>query len=162
MIINVKTITIMKILFVCLGNICRSPLAEGVLKKMCAERGLDWEIDSAGLIDYHKGELPDPRMLRTAERHGYILTHRSRPIESADFSKFDYIIGMSDYINSRILRDAPVSAPLRQKVRNITEYFITTEGYDEVPDPYCGTTRDFEIAVQLIEDACKGILQKLS
>lgn len=152
----------MNILFVCLGNICRSPLAEGVLKKMCAERDLNWKIDSAGLIDYHRGELPDPRMLKTAERHGYTLTHRSRPIESEDFNKFDLIIGMSDYINSRILKYAPVAAPLRQKVRSIVEFFIETEGYDEVPDPYAGTMRDFELAVKLIEDACNGILKEFS
>lgn len=151
----------MKILFVCLGNICRSPLAEGVMKKMCAERGLDWEIDSAGLIDYHKGELPDPRMMTTAERHGYKLTHRSRPVKTADFEKFDYIIGMSDYINTRIVRDAP-HVPFHAKIKNVAEFFIETEDYDEVPDPYCGTMIDFEIAVQLIEDACKGILQQLS
>lgn len=151
----------MKILFVCLGNICRSPLAEGVMKKMCADRGLDWEIDSAGLIDYHKGELPDPRMMTTAERHGYKLTHRSRPVKTADFEKFDYIIGMSDYINTRIVRDAP-HVPFHAKIKNVAEFFIETEDYDEVPDPYCGTMRDFEIAVQLIEDACKGILQQLS
>ena len=151
----------MKILFVCLGNICRSPLAEGVMKKKCAERGLNWEIDSAGLIDYHKGELPDPRMMTTAERHGYKLTHRSRPVETADFEKFDYIIGMSDYINTRIVRDAP-HVPLHAKIKNVAEFFIETEDYDEVPDPYCGTMRDFEITVQLIEDACKGILQQLS
>ncbi|MBR3711989.1 MAG: low molecular weight phosphotyrosine protein phosphatase [Bacteroidales bacterium] len=151
----------MKILFVCLGNICRSPLAEGVMKKMCAERGLDWEIDSAGLIDYHKGELPDPRMMTTAERHGYKLTHRSRPVKTADFEKFDYIIGMSDYINTRIVRDAP-HVPFHAKIKNVAEFFVETEDYDEVPDPYCGTMRDFEIAVQLIEDACKGILKELS
>ncbi len=151
----------MKILFVCLGNICRSPLAEGVMKKMCADRGLDWEIDSAGLIDYHKGELPDPRMMTTAERHGYRLTHRSRPVETADFEKFDYIIGMSDYINTRIVRDAP-HVPFHTKIKNVAEFFVETEDYDEVPDPYCGTMRDFEIAVQLIEDACKGILKELS
>ena len=113
----------MKILFVCLGNICRSPLAEGVLKEMCAERGLDWEIDSAGLIDYHKGELPDPRMMTTAERHGYKLTHRSRPVETADFEKFDYIIGMSDYINTRIVRDAP-HVPFHAKIKNVAEFFL--------------------------------------
>lgn len=151
----------MKILFVCLGNICRSPLAEGVMKKMCADRGLDWEIDSAGLIDYHKGELPDPRMMTTAERHGYRLTHRSRPVKTADFEKFDYIIGMSDYINTRIVRDAP-HVPFHAKIKNVAEYFVTIEDYDEVPDPYCGTMNDFEIAVKLIEDACNGILQQLS
>lgn len=151
----------MKILFVCLGNICRSPLAEGVMKKMCADRGLDWEIDSAGLIDYHKGELPDPRMMTTAERHGYRLTHRSRPVKTADFEKFDYIIGMSDYINTRIVRDAP-HVPFHAKIKNVAEFFIETEDYDEVPDPYCGTMEDFEIAVQLIEDACKGILKEFA
>ena len=151
----------MNILFVCLGNICRSPLAEGVMKKMCADRGLDWEIDSAGLIDYHKGELPDPRMMTTAERHGYKLTHRSRPVETADFEKFDYIIGMSDYINTRIVRDAP-HVPFHAKIKNVAEFFVETEDYDEVPDPYCGTMRDFEIAVQLIEDACKGILKEFA
>ena len=68
---------------------------------------------------------------------------------------------MSDYINSRILRDAP-HVQFHAQIKNVSEYFITTEGYDEVPDPYCGTTRDFEIAVQLSEDACTGILEKLS
>ncbi len=160
--LNYKLKKIMKILFVCLGNICRSPLAEGVMKKMCADRNLDWEIDSAGLIGYHKGELPDPRMMTTAERHGYKLTHRSRPIVSEDFTKFDLIIGMSAYINDRILRDTPHSMADRRKVRNIAEYFVNTKDYDEVPDPYCGTMRDFELAVRLIEDACVGILDAVT
>jgi protein-tyrosine phosphatase len=85
-----------KILFVCLGNICRSPAAEGVMKKITTDKELGFEIDSAGLISYHQGEHPDSRMISTAKRRGYPLNHHARKIEAQDFEYYDVIIGM-DY-----------------------------------------------------------------
>ena len=150
------------ILFVCLGNICRSPLAESVMKKMVAEAG--WEgrflIDSAGLIDYHEGELADPRMRRHAERHGYRITHRSRPISRADFQRFDLIIGMDD-ANMRALRSlAPPGTAGRLHL--ITEFFIEHTGAASVPDPYYGDDEGFELSIVLLEDACRGLLRCLT
>ncbi len=150
----------MKILFVCLGNICRSPLAEGVMKKMCAERGLDWEIDSAGLIDYHQGELPDERMRRAAKDRGYTLTHRSRPVKESDFSYFDLIIGMDDYNIRSLRQDAPKSC--LQKIRIISEFFVNVKGYSTVPDPYNRNMEAFYNTVTLLEDACEGIIKEFS
>jgi len=87
-----------KILFVCLGNICRSSSAEGVMKHLVSEAGLEdqFVIDSAGILSYHQGELPDSRMRAHAIRRGYNLTHRSRPVRTEDFYNFDLIIGMDD------------------------------------------------------------------
>ena len=86
------------ILFVCLGNICRSPMAEGVFKQILKQNGFlnEFEIDSAGLIAYHQGELPDNRMRYFAEKRGYHIDHRSRPFSRLDFERFDLIIGMDD------------------------------------------------------------------
>ena len=82
----------MKLLFVCLGNICRSPLAEGILKKHAQEKGLDWEIDSAGTSGWHVGELPDRRSIATAKQYGIDITdQRSRQFQKADFENFDLI-----------------------------------------------------------------------
>ena len=88
-----------KILFVCLGNICRSPAAEGVFKHMLRQRGITgrFEVDSAGTYGGHAGELPDPRMRSHAARRGYLLEHRSRPVRPDDFEKFDLILGLDDY-----------------------------------------------------------------
>ena len=88
-----------KILFVCLGNICRSPAAEGVFKHMLRRRGITgcFEVDSAGTYSGHAGELPDPRMRSHAARRGYLLEHRSRPVRPDDFEKFDLLLGMDDY-----------------------------------------------------------------
>ena len=150
----------MKLLFVCLGNICRSPMAEGVMKKMCAERGLDWEIDSAGLIRYHQGELPDDRMMTTAEKRGYKLTHRSRPVQESDFSKFDLIVGMDDY-NIRSLRSMSPQNCLN-KIRIISDFFVKIKGYSTVPDPYNQTMKAFDETITLLEDACEGIINEFS
>lgn len=87
-----------RILFVCLGNICRSPSAEAIMKKIVADAGLSdrIEIDSAGTMGYHEGELPDSRMRQHGARRGYTLDSRSRPVRMSDFYDFDYIIGMDD------------------------------------------------------------------
>ena len=105
------------ILFVCLGNICRSCTAEEIFRTLARRAGLDsrYEVDSAGIIDYHEGELPDARMRQTALRHGYRLTHRSRPIRPADFERFDLIIGMDDRNCDKLRRLAPTEEG-KQKV----------------------------------------------
>ena len=149
------------ILFICLGNICRSPLAEEVFRTLAERsgRGTDFEIDSAGLIDYHEGELADERMRRTAERRGYRLTHRSRPACAADFRRFDYIVAM-DAANLRgLARLRPADAKV--EVVLLADY-LTRHASSSIPDPYYGTTADFEHVVDLCEDACAELLCRLA
>ncbi|MBP1531586.1 MAG: low molecular weight phosphotyrosine protein phosphatase [Bacteroidaceae bacterium] len=147
-----------RILFICLGNICRSPMAEAVMKRMVDEAGLtaEFEIDSAGLISYHEGEEADPRMQTHARRHGYRLTHRSRPIRESDFHHFDLIIGMDDSNIDRLRRLSP-DAETAQKIHQISEYFINMQA-DHVPDPYYGGSEGFEHVIELLEDACQGLI----
>ena len=152
----------MKILFVCLGNICRSPMAEAVFDKYVEERDLRdkfEEVDSAGLIDYHEGDLPDKRMRRHASAHGYYLTHRSRPIELSDFDKFDYVVGMDG--NNRHSLLAMAETPDKQaKVLDMAS-FLTHHQSATIPDPYYGGDAGFEHVIELLEDACEGLLNRL-
>lgn len=151
-----------KILFVCLGNICRSPSAEGIMKKLVEEAGLEdaLEIDSAGLIGYHEGELPDQRMRSHASRRGYVLDSRSRPVRSEDFDKFDYIIGMDDRNYDELQRLAP-DLESKNKVHRMVEY-SRQYSHDHVPDPYYGGASGFELVLDLLEDACAGLLETIS
>ena len=112
-----------RILFVCLGNICRSCTAEEVFRTLASQAGRSeaFEADSAGIIDYHEGELPDARMRRHALQHGYRLTHRSRPIRPADFERFDLIIGMDDRNCDKLRRLAPTEEG-KQKVAAMASY----------------------------------------
>jgi len=150
-----------KILFVCMGNICRSPAAEGIFKQKVLEQGLEagFHIDSAGTYGYHEGELPDSRMRDHAFRRGYKLTSRSRPIKKDDFGKFDLIIGMDDNNIYNLKRLAP-SRESQQKIRLMTDYcqYYTD---DHVPDPYYGGPSGFEHVLDLLEDACEGLLNEL-
>lgn len=151
----------MKILFVCLGNICRSPMAEGVMLRLVKEVGLEdkYQIDSAGTAGYHEGELPDSRMREHASKRGYKLVHRSRPVRTEDFYDFDLIIGMDDNNISNLKRMAP-SPFEQQKIHRMTEYCIRYQA-DHVPDPYYGGSSGFEYVIDLLEDACTGLLEKL-
>ncbi|MDR1682537.1 MAG: low molecular weight phosphotyrosine protein phosphatase, partial [Candidatus Symbiothrix sp.] len=112
-----------KILFVCLGNICRSPAAEGIMKKKVKEKGLEeqFEIDSAGLLDYHQGKLPDRRMRTHAARRDYDLVSRSRPVTSHDFFYFDLILGMDDS-NIRSLQQLAPDLETRNKIGRMTDF----------------------------------------
>lgn len=150
-----------KILFVCLGNICRSPMAEAVMNKCVDERELaaDYVIDSAGLIDYHEGELPDKRMRQHASMRGYYLTHRSRPIEMDDFARFDYIIGM-DVQNQKSLCAMARRYSGHGKVLDMAS-FLTRHNSDSIPDPYYGGDSGFEYVIDLLEDACASLLDWL-
>ena len=148
-----------RILFICLGNICRSPMAETIMQRIVDEQGLtqDYEIDSAGLISYHEGEGADPRMCSHAARRGYRITHLSRPIRTSDFRRFDLIIGMDD-ANIDTLRRLSPDLGTDAKIHQISEFFVNVQA-DHVPDPYYGGSQGFEHVIDLLEDACQGLLQ---
>ena len=150
-----------KILFVCLGNICRSACAEAVMKHIAAERGVsdDFEIDSAGLISYHSGEKADPRMRQHAAARGINITSIARKITTADFSRFDYIIGMDDDNIRRLLDIAP-NDDARLKISKMSDYCRTFQA-NSVPDPYYGGPKDFELVLDLLDDACNGLIDSI-
>lgn len=150
-----------KILFVCLGNICRSPAAEEIMRRLVADAGLDKEIvlDSAGLIDYHEGEPADGRMRAHAARRGYQITHLSRPVRYDDFFDFDLIVGMDDRNISKLKALAPGLDEERKVVR-MTDY-CRLKVADHVPDPYYGGASGFENVLDILEDACAGLLDTL-
>ena len=152
----------MKILFVCLGNICRSSAAEEIMRTLVRRAGLEEvvEVDSAGILAYHQGELPDPRMRAHAARRGYTLTHRSRPVTTDDFYAFDLIIGMDDR-NVDDLRERAPGVEEEAKVRRMADYCVR-KAADCVPDPYYGGASGFENVLDILEDACAGLLDKLS
>ena len=151
----------MRVLFVCLGNICRSPTAEAVLRALAAREAPELlvEVDSAGTAGYHVGEPPDPRTRQAAARRGYDLsTLRARVVEPADFERFDLILAM-DRENLRVLRRrAPAQA--HERVRLFLE-FAPEAGPEDVPDPYYGGPNGFEEVLDLVERATRGLLAHL-
>ncbi len=151
-----------RLLFVCLGNICRSPAAEGVMRHLVECEGLDDKIecDSAGTYGGHAGELPDARMRRAAAARGYDLTHRSRMIRTADFDRFDMILTMDDSNYERVHRLAP-SLEAAAKIHRMTSFCRSHPGVDHVPDPYYEGAAGFEHVLDLLEDACEGLLAEL-
>ena len=151
-----------KILFVCLGNICRSPSAEAVFKGLIEKEGLQdkFFIDSAGITDYHAGSPADARMQRHAIKRGYDLTSISRPVlPQVDFMEFDMIIGM-DNQNIRDLEQMAGGTYVASKIFKMTD-FCNNCNYDEVPDPYYGGEDGFELVLDLLESACRGLLNFL-
>ena len=151
-----------KILFICLGNICRSPAADGIMKHLVTERGLEDEflIDSAGIGSWHVGQLPDYRMRQCGQRHGYNFDHRARQFSSKDFDRFDFIAVMDQENYHDVARQANSQADLAKIIR-MSDYLRHHPGQKTVPDPYYGDTRDFEFALELLEDACEGLLDEL-
>lgn len=152
-----------KILFVCLGNICRSPAAEGIMKAMVEKRGVagDFIIDSAGVGSWHVGQLPDSRMRRQGRQHGYDFSSRARQIEAADFDRFDVIAVMDRENYHDVAAKAP-SAEGRQKIVSLAGYLARHPQYTTIPDPYYGDERDFETVIELLEDALAGFLDSLT
>jgi len=151
----------MRICFVCMGNICRSPTAEAIMRKLVAEAGLaaKIEIDSAGTGGWHAGELPDPRSCSAGARRGYDLTHRARQFKAADFDRFDLVLAMDrdNYENLKRLargRSVPPIRLLRSFDREAPEGA-------EVPDPYGGAGDDFDHVIEVCERACEGLLEHL-
>ncbi len=148
----------MKILFVCMGNICRSPTAEGVFRKKAADAGLLGQItlDSAGTHNYHPGEAPDARSQFHAKQRGYDLSMlRARAVTDQDFEAFDLLITMDAMNYSTLMHRAPAEA--REKIRGLME-FAPELKVREVPDPYYGERGDFEYVLDLVEAAGEGLL----
>lgn len=151
----------MKILFVCLGNICRSPTAEAVLRALAAREApeLSLEVDSAGTSGYHLGQPPDPRTRQAAARRGYNLNAlRARIVEPADFERFDLILAMDRENLSVLRRRAPSSA--HERLRLFLE-FAPQGAPEDVPDPYYGGPNGFEEVLDLVEAATRGLLTHL-
>ena len=140
--------------FVCLGNICRSPAAEGLMVREVADHHDSdrWIIDSAGTGGYHIGDLPDKRMRVHASRRGLDLTHICRQIHESDFDDFDIIIGMDDSNLTNLRRIAP-TVEARQKVMPMAWFF----GYDHVPDPYYDGAEGFERVLDLLTDGTRNL-----
>jgi protein-tyrosine phosphatase len=148
----------MKILFVCLGNICRSPTAEGVFRQKASDAGLldRITIDSAGTNNYHPGEPPDARSQHHARQRGYDLSMlRARTVLDEDFERFDLLLAMDAMNYSMLMHRAPAES--RQKIRNFME-FAPQLGVREVPDPYYGERGDFEYVLDLVEAASDGLI----
>ena len=149
------------ILFVCMGNICRSPTAEGVFRHYVSQAGLNASvvIDSAGTHAYHVGEPPDRRAQAAAERRGMSLQGiRARRVADEDFERFDFVIAMDDDNLQRLKDQAPPEH--HPKLRLFLEYSSGSER--EVPDPYYGGASGFERVLDLVEDASRGLLETLS
>lgn len=150
-----------RLLFVCMGNICRSPTAEGVFRKLLGVRHLEnrFEVDSAGTHGYHVGEPPDPRTQRAAAARGYDLSQmRARKVAPQDIEYFDLILAM-DKTNLDNLRRITVPEK-HQKLRLFME-FAKNYDDDEVPDPYYGLGYGFDVVIDMVEDASRGLLEAL-
>lgn len=153
-----------KLLFVCLGNICRSPAADGVFNAMLTEKKLTETLtcDSCGTGDWHIGQLPDSRMRAAGAQRGYNFNHRARQLCPSDYRDFDLIIAMDDANFRDILARAPEGADM-SKVRRFAEFCTGKfSGISHVPDPYYGGEKDFNHALDIIENGCSGILSAVN
>ena len=146
------------VLMVCLGNICRSPTAEAVLRQQLQLNQLKVKVDSAGIIGHHKGNRPDPRAVIVGEQRGYSFSGiRSRPVTEQDFEKFDLILAMD---NDNLLElQAKCPPDYQPKLQLLLSYGDCDE--TEVPDPYYGGSRGFELVLDLIENATTGLVKAL-
>jgi protein-tyrosine phosphatase len=147
-----------KLLFVCLGNICRSPSAENIMRHLIEQAGLDHQIqcDSAGTSSYHIGSPPDRRMTAAAKLQGIDLVGQARQFEAADLATFDLILAM-DRDNYETIQLCDRTGQYRDKVRLMCD-FCTRHTLKEVPDPYYGGTEGFNFVIDLLMDACTGLL----
>jgi protein-tyrosine phosphatase len=151
-----------RILFVCMGNICRSPTAEGVMRSLVREQRLEdrIEIDSAGTGGWHAGEPPDARATEAAHRRGIGLAGAARQIVPEDFARFDLIVAMDRENLRGILAMAPDEAAAN-RVRLLREFDPEASGDLDVPDPYYGGDRGFETVLDQVTAACRGLLERL-
>ena len=151
-----------KILFVCLGNICRSPAAEAILKKKLADKDLqnNIEVDSSGTAGYHVGEYSDPRMIGYAAKRGYNLEHITRKFNPAkDFTRFDYIITMDNENFAEVTSHDNLNR-FAHKIFRMADFCKNIQ-IEEVPDPYYEGEKGFNNVLDILEDGCMGILEKL-
>jgi protein-tyrosine phosphatase len=143
----------MRILFVCMGNICRSPTAEGVMRRLIEDEGLDIEVDSAGTGGWHVGEPPDERATLAAHRRGVTLAGAARQVKESDFRRFDMLVAM-DRGNLRDLLELAPDDEARARVR-----LLVPDA--DVPDPYYGGDRGFETVLDMVEAACRELLDEV-
>ena len=146
-----------KVLFVCLGNICRSPAAQGIFEHIVRENGMQDKIavDSAGTYGGHRGELPDRRMRTAAMYRGFALTHQSRQVSGLDFLDFDLIIAMDDQNYEDLMHLAP-SVEATHKIRRMSE-FLQRRKMSYIPDPYYMGVEGFSLVLDLLEDGCQNL-----
>lgn len=150
-----------RVLMVCLGNICRSPLAQGVMEQRLRKSGLFHGVlvDSAGTHGYHVGEAPDPRAVEAASRRGYDISgQRARRIRDGDFQSFDYILGMDQENLQNLMARCP--GPEVDRLKLLLDFAPGSDG-QEVPDPYYGGEEGFERALDLIEAAVDGLIREI-
>lgn len=152
---------VIRILFVCMGNICRSPAAESVMRHLLDKQNLQnaIEIDSAGTLGYHAGNRSDPRIRSAGERRGYQFVHRARQVTSDDFARFDYIVAM-DHQNVADLQFLMPENNGRARVSLLMSH-CTEGGECEVPDPYYGGSEGFEDVLNLVEKGCAALLNRI-
>jgi len=152
-----------RILFVCMGNICRSPAAEAIMKKVITENNLDdnIEVDSAGTIDYHTGETADPRMIWFAKNRGYKIDSIARQFDlQNDFTQFDYIVTM-DNENYEDIRSLDIHNNYQSKIFKMVD-FCNSCNSTGIPDPYYNEHDGFERVLDMLEDATEGLLKKVT
>lgn len=149
-----------RVLFVCLGNICRSPAAQGITEKKSAELDIPVDCDSAGFYGGHAGEMPDPRMRSAAFERGYRLDHRARKIRSYDLDDFDIVVGMDDN-NIRDLERLADTEERAAKIIRMTDFATRHPRYHSVPDPYYEGAAGFQLVLDLLEDACCNLVNLL-
>lgn len=152
----------LRVLFVCLGNICRSPAAQGIAESMASHYRIDhrMEFDSAGFYGGHAGDLPDSRMRQAAFARGYRLEHRARRIRQSDFADFDLLIGMDDY-NLHDLHELAPSPEDEKRIVSMIDFASHFPQYHSVPDPYYEGAAGFELVLNLLEDACENLLKNI-
>ncbi|MFI6514069.1 low molecular weight protein-tyrosine-phosphatase [Spirillospora sp. NPDC050679] len=149
-----------RVTFVCTGNICRSPMAEGVLRHHVEEEGLDVEVDSSGTDGWHVGDAADSRTVAALRRAGYRSAHTARQFEAGWFDRYDLILALDDG-HLRALRAMAPDAGARDKVRLLREFDPAAGDDLDVPDPYYGGRADFDHVLELVEAAMPGLLDHI-
>jgi protein-tyrosine phosphatase len=151
-----------KVLFICLGNICRSPLAEGIFNQKVKQLGLEdkFSSDSCGTSDYHIGELPDERTLACAQKNNILISHRARQLNRVDLRDFDYLVAM-DMSNKRNIQNLMTRHNIKHKQLFLLREFHPNPDQIEVPDPYYGGEEGFEQVYKIIEESLDHFLERL-
>ncbi len=148
-----------RVLFVCLGNICRSPAAEGILRTMSSAKKQDVDVRSCGLGHWHVGSLPDSRMRAATQRRGIILSSQAQQFKIEFFDEFDYILVVDNEVLSTLYKYASTPEH-KSKIHLITEFSTSFVG-DEIPDPFYGSEGDFELVLDMLEESCEGFLNHI-